>query len=53
MNENGEMEVFSSTQNPTETQMLVAEVLGLPMNRINVRVKRLGVRHLGSDLIGS
>jgi xanthine dehydrogenase/oxidase len=45
-NENGEMEIFASTQNPTEIQALVATVLGVPMNRINVRVKRLGVRFL-------
>ena len=42
-NENCEMEVFSSTQNPSEIQALVANVLEVPMNRINVRVKRLGV----------
>jgi xanthine dehydrogenase molybdopterin-binding subunit B len=40
------MEIFASTQNPTEIQALVATVLGVPMNRINVRVKRLGVRFL-------
>jgi xanthine dehydrogenase molybdopterin-binding subunit B len=45
-NENGEMEVFSSTQNPSEIQGLVASVLGVAMNRINVRVKRLGVSNL-------
>ena len=40
--EHGEMEVFSSTQNPTHTQHLVAEVLGVPNNRIVARTKRLG-----------
>ncbi|KAL3874743.1 hypothetical protein ACJMK2_037714, partial [Sinanodonta woodiana] len=41
-NEDGEMELFISTQNPSEAQQLVAEVLGVPANRILVRVKRLG-----------
>ena len=40
--EDGEMEVFSSTQNPTETQTIVAQVTGVPANRVVVRVKRLG-----------
>ncbi|KAL3874744.1 hypothetical protein ACJMK2_037715 [Sinanodonta woodiana] len=41
-NEDGEMELFISTQNPSEAQLIVAEVLGVPANRILVRVKRLG-----------
>ncbi|XP_076100385.1 xanthine dehydrogenase/oxidase-like isoform X2 [Mytilus galloprovincialis] len=41
-NEDGEMELFVSTQNPTETQMVVAETLGVAANKILVRVKRLG-----------
>jgi xanthine dehydrogenase/oxidase len=40
--EDGEMEVFASTQNPTETQTIVAQVTGVPANRVVVRVKRLG-----------
>ncbi len=40
--ENGEMEIFASTQNPTKTQMAVAMALGVPANRIVCRVKRLG-----------
>lgn len=40
--EDGEMDVWCSTQNPTETQSFVASVLNLPTNRINVRTKRLG-----------
>ncbi|KAJ3105387.1 hypothetical protein HDU97_008141 [Phlyctochytrium planicorne] len=40
--EDDEIEVFSSTQNPTETQHMVAHVLGIPSNRVVVRVKRLG-----------
>jgi xanthine dehydrogenase/oxidase len=37
-----EMEIFSSTQNPTHTQAVIAGVLGLPANRVTVRVKRMG-----------
>eukprot|EP00794_Sanderia_malayensis_P018330 gene18330-biopygen12273 len=40
--ENGEMEIFSSTQSPTSTQSVVAKVLGVPANRIVCRVKRIG-----------
>eukprot|EP00794_Sanderia_malayensis_P018317 gene18317-biopygen12264 len=40
--ENGEMEIFSSTQSPTETQLIVAKVLGVQANRIVCRVKRIG-----------
>ncbi|KAJ7379856.1 hypothetical protein OS493_012608 [Desmophyllum pertusum] len=40
--EDGEMELFVSTQNPTLTQKLVARTLGVPHNRIVVRTKRLG-----------
>lgn len=40
--EEGELELFSSTQNPTTIQKLTAHVLNLPISRINVRVKRLG-----------
>ncbi|KAK2736593.1 hypothetical protein FQN57_000710 [Myotisia sp. PD_48] len=40
--EDGEMEVFSSTQNPTETQAYVAQVTGVAENKVVCRVKRLG-----------
>ncbi|XP_072912174.1 xanthine dehydrogenase/oxidase isoform X2 [Hemitrygon akajei] len=40
--EDGEMELFSSTQSPSQTQFLVAKALGVPANRICCRVKRLG-----------
>ncbi|XP_073194775.1 xanthine dehydrogenase/oxidase isoform X4 [Lepidochelys kempii] len=40
--EDGEMELFVSTQNPMKTQECVANALGVPANRILVRVKRLG-----------
>ncbi|KAF2682324.1 hypothetical protein K458DRAFT_432835 [Lentithecium fluviatile CBS 122367] len=40
--EDGCMEVWSSTQNTMETQEFVSAVTGVPSNRINARVKRLG-----------
>ncbi|KAF2017116.1 xanthine dehydrogenase [Aaosphaeria arxii CBS 175.79] len=40
--EDGEMEVFSSTQNPTETQAYVSKVTGVAANKIVSRVKRMG-----------
>lgn len=41
-NEDDELEVFSSTQNPAETQKLVAQMLGVPSSRVVVRTKRMG-----------
>ncbi|OCK85768.1 xanthine dehydrogenase [Lepidopterella palustris CBS 459.81] len=40
--EDGEMEIFSSTQNPAETQAYVAQVCGVAANKIVSKVKRLG-----------
>ncbi|KAK5112105.1 hypothetical protein LTR62_004447 [Meristemomyces frigidus] len=40
--EDGEMEVWSSTQNPSETQAYVAQVTGVAANKIVSKVKRLG-----------
>lgn len=40
--EDGGMIVYSSTQNPTEVQKLVAEVIGVPMNKIVVDMRRMG-----------
>ncbi|XP_041821919.1 xanthine dehydrogenase/oxidase isoform X2 [Chelmon rostratus] len=40
--EDGEMELFVSTQSATKTQSLVAKALGVPANRVVVRVKRMG-----------
>jgi xanthine dehydrogenase/oxidase len=40
--EDGEMEIFSSTQNPSETQAYVAQVTGVAANKVVTRVKRLG-----------
>lgn len=40
--EDGGVTVWSSNQNPTETQHLVAKVLGVDMHRVNVVVRRMG-----------
>ncbi|MFP3848440.1 xanthine dehydrogenase molybdopterin binding subunit [Pseudomonas sp. W5-01] len=40
--EDGGMIVYCSTQNPTEVQKLVAEVLDVPMNKIVVDMRRVG-----------
>ncbi|XP_014226482.1 xanthine dehydrogenase [Trichogramma pretiosum] len=40
--EEDEIEMFCSTQHPSEIQKLVAHVLGVQINRICVRVKRMG-----------
>ncbi|KAJ1740811.1 hypothetical protein LPJ68_003431 [Coemansia sp. RSA 1086] len=41
-NEDGEIDLYASTQNPTEAQMVCAEVLGVPAARIVCHVKRMG-----------
>jgi xanthine dehydrogenase large subunit len=40
--EENEIQVYSSTQHPTETQALVAEVLGVGKNQVVVEVRRMG-----------
>jgi xanthine dehydrogenase/oxidase len=40
--EDGEMEIWSSTQNPSETQAYIAQVTGVQANKIVSKVKRLG-----------
>ena len=40
--EDGGMIVYCSTQNPTEVQKLVAEVLGVPMHKIVIDMRRMG-----------
>ncbi|GAC99094.1 xanthine dehydrogenase/oxidase [Pseudozyma hubeiensis SY62] len=40
--EDSEIEIISSTQNPSETQVFCASILGIPNNRVVTRVKRLG-----------
>ncbi|AOA62430.1 Putative xanthine dehydrogenase [Komagataella phaffii CBS 7435] len=48
--EDGEMKVYSSSQNPTETQEYAAHITGVPINRIVARVKRLGGGFGGKEL---
>ena len=40
--EDGGMLVFTSSQNPTEVQKLVASVLGVPMHKIVIDMRRMG-----------
>jgi xanthine dehydrogenase large subunit len=40
--ENGELKIISSTQSPTAIQRQISNVLGIPMNKIEVDVLRLG-----------
>ncbi|XP_071527934.1 xanthine dehydrogenase/oxidase [Panulirus ornatus] len=40
--EDGEIELFSSSQNPMKTQELVAKALGVSINKVVCRVKRMG-----------
>jgi len=40
--EQKEMNVYSSTQHPSETQTIVAEVLGIPKNEVVVETRRMG-----------
>ncbi|MBP7126901.1 xanthine dehydrogenase molybdopterin binding subunit [Myxococcota bacterium] len=40
--EDGAFLVQSSTQHPTEVQRMIAQVLGIPRNRVCVEVRRLG-----------
>jgi len=40
--EGGELKVYSSTQSPTAVQRAIANVLNIPMNRVEVDVLRLG-----------
>jgi xanthine dehydrogenase large subunit len=40
--EGKEIKAYSSTQHPSETQIIIAEVLGLKSNDVEVEVKRLG-----------
>ncbi|XP_051157348.1 xanthine dehydrogenase-like [Leptopilina boulardi] len=44
-----QLEVFCSTQNPSEVQKLIARLLGLPSNKITIRVPRIGGGFGGKD----
>ncbi|MBE0663895.1 MAG: xanthine dehydrogenase molybdopterin binding subunit [Bacteroidales bacterium] len=51
--ENREMTVHASSQNPTETQLVVAEVLGLQANEVVCEVKRMGGGFGGKETQGN
>ncbi len=51
--EEGGMTVYTSTQNPTEAQKLVAEVLDIPMHRVNIVTRRMGGGFGGKETHGS
>lgn len=42
VDENDHVKLFSSTQGPTAVQSSAADILGIPMNQIEVDVKRIG-----------
>lgn len=50
--EDGELEIYCSTQNPTEIQLVVAEVLDIPANRVVCKVKRMGGGFGGKETKG-
>ena len=49
--EDGSMEVWSSTQNTMEVQEFVSQVTGVPSNKINSRVKRMGGAFGGKESV--
>lgn len=51
--ENRRMIVLASSQNPTETQFVVAEVLGLQANEVVCEVKRMGGGFGGKETQGN
>ncbi|MDP2423854.1 MAG: xanthine dehydrogenase molybdopterin binding subunit [Bacteroidales bacterium] len=51
--EGHEMMVYASSQNPTETQMVVAEVLGINANEVVCEVRRLGGGFGGKETQGN
>ncbi len=51
--EHKEINVFSSTQHPSETQALIAEVLGISKNEVVVEVRRMGGAFGGKETQGN
>ncbi len=51
--EGREMMVYASSQNPAETQAIVAEVLGVPKNEVVCEVKRMGGGFGGKETQGN
>ena len=50
VDENGQIFIQSSTQHPTETQDIVAHVLGLPSNAVTVQCLRMGGGFGGKEM---
>lgn len=51
--ENGGIKAYSSTQNPTETQILIAEALDLHFSEVEVETNRLGGAFGGKETQGN
>ncbi len=51
--EGKEMLIHASSQNPTETQAIVAEVLGIAKNEVDVEVRRMGGGFGGKETQGN
>ncbi len=51
--EGKEMMIYASSQNPSETQAIVAEVLGVPKNEVEVEVRRMGGGFGGKETQGN
>jgi xanthine dehydrogenase large subunit len=51
--EDGDMHVLSSTQHPSETQLICAHVLGLPAHAVTVEVRRMGGGFGGKETQGN
>lgn len=51
--DNGDMEVNSSTQHPTEIQHKVAHAIGVPMNAVRVETRRMGGGFGGKESQGN
>ncbi len=51
--EGKEIKIFSSTQHPSETQSIVAGVLGINKNEVEVEVRRLGGAFGGKETQGN
>ncbi|CAG9769816.1 unnamed protein product [Ceutorhynchus assimilis] len=42
LGEDSEMDIYATSQHPTEIQKTIAQILGVSQHKINVKVKRLG-----------
>lgn len=51
--EENEIKIYASSQNPSETQTIVAEVLGISKNEVEVEVKRMGGAFGGKETQGN